>query len=174
MREHVRRGWGRLAGAGLVLVGVVVILLWQAGAIGRWTTVGEGPAVAVEVVHVIDGDTLIVERDGIEERVRLLGIDAPEMAHEGQPGETCADEATALTQELAARAEVAVISDSSQPDRDRYGRTLAYVEADGQDVSAELLRAGLAEVYEAVPDIARYADYEEVAARAAVPACEGR
>lgn len=177
MRGHVRRGRGRgrLVGTVLVLVGVVVILQWQAGVIGRWAAAGEEPAVAVEVVHVIDGDTLIVERDGSEERVRLLGIDAPETARQGQPGEPCADEATALTQELIAAAadEVEVISDSSQPDEDRYGRTLAYVEADGQDVSAELLRAGLAEVYESAPDIARYADYEQLAARAVVPACEG-
>lgn len=132
-----------------------------------------GHAEVLEVVRVIDGDTLIVERDGGEERVRLLGIDAPEVARDGQPGEPCAAEATALTQELTDRAEVEVISDPSQPDEDRYGRTLAYVEADGRDVSAELLRTGLAEVYEAAPDIARYADYEELAARAAVPACVG-
>lgn len=113
----------------------------------------------VGVVRTIDGDTLVVERDGVEERVRLLGIDAPEVERNGSPGEACADEATALMRKLTSQVEVEVVRDSSQPDHDRYGRTLAYVEADGKDVGAELLRSGMAEVYEAAPNIARYADY---------------
>lgn len=126
---------------------------------------------AVEVVRVSDGDTIVVNRDGQEERVRILGIDAPEVARDGQPGEVCAVEATALTEELTAGADVVVVTDPSQSETDRYGRTLAYVEADGQDVSAELLDAGLAEVYESAPDIARYADYGELAEQADSPTC---
>lgn len=80
-----------------------------------------------EVEHVIDGDTLIVDNKGVEEHVRLLGVDAPEVAGDGQPGDACADEATALTGRLAATAVVEVVSDPSQPDEDRYGRTLDYV-----------------------------------------------
>lgn len=123
------------------------------------------------VVHVIDGDTLIIERAGQDERVRLLGIDAPEVAHNDSPGESCADEATALTEKLTATAEVTVVADPTQPATDRYGRTLAYVEVEGQDVSAELLRAGLAEVYYSAEDISRYGDYRKLAANADLPSC---
>jgi endonuclease YncB( thermonuclease family) len=38
-------------------------------------------AVLYRVVRVIDGDTLIVNIEGIEERVRLIGVDAPESVH---------------------------------------------------------------------------------------------
>lgn len=131
----------------------------------------EGATTPVQVVHVIDGDTIIVERNGQEERVRVLGIDAPEVARDGEPGEKCATEATALTEELTADADVVVVADPSQAETDRYGRTLAYVEADGQDVSAELLSAGLAQVYEAAPGIARYAEYEQLADQADAPSC---
>lgn len=65
-----------------------------------------------------------------------------------------------------------VVIDPSQSEADRYGRTLAYVEADGQDISGELLSAGLAEVYEAAPDISRYATYVDLAERAGAPDCE--
>jgi endonuclease YncB( thermonuclease family) len=34
-----------------------------------------------EVVRVIDGDTIVVERDGVTEKCRLLGIDTPELSY---------------------------------------------------------------------------------------------
>ena len=133
---------------------------------------GQGAGGAVEVVRVIDGDTIIVDRDGQEERVRILGIDAPEVARDGEPGEACAVEATALTEELTAGADVVVVTDPSLSETDRYGRTLAYVGADGHDISGELLSAGLAEVYESAPDVSRYAAYVDLAEQAGVPDCE--
>lgn len=132
---------------------------------------GQGAEEAVEVVRVIDGDTIIVDRDGQEERVRILGIDAPEVARDGEAGEACAVEATALTEELTAGADVVVVTDPSQSETDRYGRTLAYVELDDQDLGGELLSAGLAEVYESAPDISRYATYVDLAEQAGVPDC---
>lgn len=176
-RRRNRRGRGGPSWFGLLALAVVLVVLWQSGFFDRWTHLLEelpresGTAEAVEVVRVIDGDTLIVDRDGAEERVRVLGIDAPEVARDGSPGEPCAAEATALTERLTDGGEVEVITDPSQSETDRYGRTLAYVEADGRDVSAELLREGLAEVYESAPDIDRYTEYEELAATAAVPGC---
>lgn len=125
----------------------------------------------LNVSYVIDGDTIAVERNGFEERVRLLGIDAPEVARDGQTGEPCADEATKLTEQLIAGEPVAVILDKTQDATDRYGRTLAYVEASGRDVSAELLSAGLAEVYYSAPEIERYDDYRALAAQAPRPSC---
>ena len=37
-----------------------------------------------------------------------------------------------------------LVFDPKQPERDRYGRLLAYIELDGLDVGAELVRRGLA------------------------------
>lgn len=139
-----------------------------------WSSATDGESAAVELVHVIDGDTIIVDRDGEEERVRILGIDAPEVARNGEAGERCADEATALTEALTAGGTVELIADPSQSETDRYGRTLAYVEADGTDVGVELLAAGLAEVYGAAPDIARYDHYQNAAAQAEPAECGKR
>jgi len=62
-------------------------------AAGAGDTVGpaesaEVPVSAVEVtlLHIIDGDTIRVRMpDGSEERVRYIGIDAPEVADPGSP-----------------------------------------------------------------------------------------
>lgn len=90
------------------------------------------------VTRVVDGDTLIAVRDDVQERVRLIGIDAPER---GRPG---ADAATAwLAGEVLGR-DVYFEYEVDRPTRDRYGRLLAYVyRADGFDVCLEALRAGV-------------------------------
>ncbi|HEV2066582.1 MAG TPA: thermonuclease family protein [Thermomicrobiales bacterium] len=50
--------------------------------------------IEAEVVEVIDGETIVIEKDGIRQQVRYLGIDAP-------TGDDChADEATAANAEL--------------------------------------------------------------------------
>nr|BFF07597.1 hypothetical protein GCM10023233_25660 [Brevibacterium otitidis] len=61
--------------------------------------------------------------------------------------------------------------DEATPAEDRFGRRLAYVEAGGKDLGAELLKAGLAEVYEAEDDIARFDQYRELRAAAPLPPC---
>jgi micrococcal nuclease len=45
------------------------------------------------LTHVIDGDTIRANVDGRDERIRLLGIDAPELGRDGEPDEKCAQEA---------------------------------------------------------------------------------
>ena len=97
------------------------------------------------VVKVTDGDTITVSVDGIEERVRLIGIDSPELH---RPVECFGSQAADHLTELLTGASVQLIADPSQDDRDRYGRLLRYVElADGTDVNAELIRDGYAFEY---------------------------
>lgn len=124
----------------------------------------------VTVEYVIDGDTIIVDRD---ERVRFLGIDAPEVDHGGNEEEPCGAEATQFVADALDGQTATLIEDPTQPATDRYGRTLAYVEAGGEDLSAQLLDAGLAEVYMAADDISRWEDYRAIARTADHPKCLG-
>jgi micrococcal nuclease len=94
------------------------------------------------VASVVDGDTIVVRIDGRRERVRVLGIDTPEA------GACLAANATAETSRLTRGRSVELEEDESQPERDRFGRRLAYVELpDGRDLGFQLVAAGLARAF---------------------------
>ena len=91
-----------------------------------------GDCPAVQVVRIIDGDTLDTSRG----RVRLFGVDTPER------GERCATEATERLRELAG--DTVRLKDGPRL-TDTYGRTLAYVyTVDGISIDAALIREGFA------------------------------
>lgn len=90
---------------------------------------------------VTDGDTI---RCG-EERIRLLAIDAPELAGHCRAGRTCVEgdphaSSAALEEAIAGRALTV-----RRVGEDRYGRTLAIVYADGVSTSCSQLWGGHAE-----------------------------
>jgi micrococcal nuclease len=104
------------------------------------------PAAGIAVVDaVIDGDTIDVAIRGRDERVRLLGIDTPEIHVEGGRPECFGPEAAAHTSSLLPPGtEVRLARDVVG--RDHYGRLLAHVYRlpDGLLVNEELLRHGYA------------------------------
>jgi micrococcal nuclease len=92
-----------------------------------------------EVTHIVDGDTIDVQIDGREERVRYYGIDTPER---GQP---CFGEATERNSQLVAQ-NVMLLPDARE--RDRYGRLLRYVfDASGVSIDARLVGEGYAHAW---------------------------
>lgn len=101
-----------------------------------------------KVVYVYDGDTF---RTGRGEKVRLLGINAPEVAHNTEPGQVFGRQArTRLTQLLQGKT---VRLRADRDTRDNYGRLLAQVWLrDGSWINALLLREGLAHVYTFAPN----------------------
>ena len=100
------------------------------------------------VVRVVDGDTLhLAAPDSTDPvtKVRLLGIDAPEMPTHAKDRMFFAEEATAFAERLVCGREVTVYLDDRSESRDRYGRLLAYIELpDGRFLNEELLLEGCA------------------------------
>lgn len=92
------------------------------------------PAGAVDVIDIIDGDTIKI-RGG--QSVRLIGIDTPER---GQCGYTEA----AFVLASVIRGRPVVLVPGARTDTDRYGRLLRYVEVDGVDANLEMIRSGRA------------------------------
>lgn len=131
------------------LSATLLVTLVLAACTGGTESGGRGsdgtPAV---VVRVSDGDTIVADLDGGgEERVRLLGIDTPEL---GDRPECGAAEATAhLRSLLPEGTEVRLVGDPSQDDRDVYDRPLRFVHraSDGLDVNLAQVATGHAEVY---------------------------
>ncbi|MEX0899348.1 MAG: thermonuclease family protein [Gammaproteobacteria bacterium] len=106
-------------------------------------------AETVEVRRVVDGDTLLLN-DG--RRVRMVGLDAPELGRDGTPHAPYALEARAhlVTLVELANGQVFLSGDAL----DRYGRVLAvaYSERHG-DLAAHLLRNGFAFVAPVPPNL---------------------
>jgi micrococcal nuclease len=153
-----------------------LLLLVVAGGYGYTGAAGDGdgdgadaPAAAggvVPVLRVVDGDTLLVARDGAQERVRLIGVDTPETVKPDTPVQCFGKKASAFTHALVDGRRVRLVTDAEA--RDRYGRLLAYVyrAGDGLFVNAELVRRGYA-VPLTIPPNVRFAErFRTLAAQA--------
>lgn len=100
--------------------------------------------------YVIDGDTIIVIIDGKNEKVRLIGVDTPEVNSPYTKEEPFGREASAFTKHIAEKKKVQL--EYGRQKRDKYGRLLAYVYLeDGTFLNAELVKRGYAEVFRKYP-----------------------
>lgn len=97
------------------------------------------------VQNVVDGDTVDVRlTNGRRERVRLIGIDTPEL----RSAECLGTQAKLRAQQLARGKRVQLIGDSTQATRDRYRRLLAYVVLPrNRDLGRQLIAEGFGNVY---------------------------
>jgi micrococcal nuclease len=116
------------------------------------------------VLDVVDGDTIVALVDGVEERIRYIGIDTPETEKPDQPLECYADEATRRNEELVQGLTVSLEFD--QELRDRFGRLLAYVEAAGRKVNEALIGEGFARTIVVEPNTARIDELARLEAEA--------
>jgi len=111
----------------------------------------------VEIDQVFDGDTVLL-RDG--RKVRLLGINTPELSHDDRPAEPLAIEARHALQSLIKQADSIGLRYESRR-QDRYHRTLAHVIIDGRiNVQQVLLRQGLAQAIVVPPDLWQWECYQ--------------
>lgn len=121
-----------------------------------------------EVVAVIDGDTIDVQLSGNTERVRIIGIDTPEIGREaGEITDCYAEEARTFLDELLYGHTVELRTDLSQQAVDDYGRLLRHVYIDGQNAALAALSGGVGVEYTYNAAYAGQADYQaaEAAAR---------
>jgi micrococcal nuclease len=111
---------------------------------------------------VIDGDTIVVRHGG---KVRLLGINAPEIAHRTSTADPLGDKAHQQLQQLLEGQRVYLEFDQRR--RDPYNRLLAHVTLeDGTGVNALLLREGLARALFLQPNMRHLQHYYQVEAEA--------
>jgi micrococcal nuclease len=112
-------------------------------------------AASAKVTHVTDGDTLWVlpQAGGPPVRIRIDGIDAPEICQTGGPSarDALAARVKGRTVELVVRGE------------DDYGRTVAGLVLEGEDMAAWMVEQGHAWSYRGKRGAARYASLQQQA-----------
>lgn len=101
---------------------------------------------------VVDGDT--VDLDG-EERVRLIGVDTPELHHSEKPVMYLAKESYKFLKNLCLGKKVRLEYEevnAHHRHKDKYGRTLAYLYLeDGTFINAEIIKQGYGFCYTKYP-----------------------
>jgi micrococcal nuclease len=132
----------------LVIVALLVLRPWEDTGGGE-----TGPSeTAALVTRVVDGDTFEARIGGVEEDVRLIGVDTPETVKPGAPVECFGPQASGFVHRLLEGRRLRLVFGEER--RDPYDRLLAYayldpaLEAHAPDrprfVNAALVRLGLA------------------------------
>lgn len=152
-----RKGWERVVRLPLVLVPLALLALSGVAGCGSVDAIALAsapeppPSTATEatVIKVVDGDTVIVSGpQDVQERIRVLGIDAPETVSPRLPVQCGGPESTAFAQRVLAGQRVTLVPDPTQAGRDFYRRELRYVRLEnGTDFSVESARAGMSRSY---------------------------
>jgi micrococcal nuclease len=93
----------------------------------------------LDVIRVVDGDTIHVRRGGEDLTVRFIGMNTPETVKQNSPIECYGPEASDYAKALLTGQKVTLEYDSSQGQTDQYGRTLAYVWLEKPDGSLSLV-----------------------------------
>lgn len=114
-----------------------------------------------KVIRVVDGDTLVIEYNGKDEKVRLIGVDTPESVHPDETRNTVfGKEVSNYSKNKLEGNEIQIEFDVQE--RDKYGRLLCYVYIDGQMYNKLLLKEGLAKVATYPPNIKYVDEFVEI------------
>lgn len=137
----------------LVLIIAIFSLAQQFG----WLQSVEQKAVEIQpgqyrVTQVYDGDTIEVDMNGTQEKVRLIGVDTPE-THDPRKQVQCFGRAASeFTKQLIGDKPVRLVADPQSSNRDRYQRLLRYVYlSDNTLVQAEIIKQGYGFAYTSFP-----------------------
>lgn len=107
---------------------------------------------------IVDGDTIYVEYEGNKEKVRLIGVDAPESVHlDSDKNNRYGYMAKQYLEGMLSGCEYVYLEFDKEL-RDRYGRLLAYVYTDmsgdiSSSVNYTILKQGYGINYEYAPNV---------------------
>jgi|AntAceMinimDraft_6_1070360.scaffolds.fasta_scaffold07959_2 micrococcal nuclease len=131
----------------ILVIGIFIILVREY----EWNQIINTPPEITgnaELIRIVDGDTLIVRLNGIDERVRIIGIDTPESVKPNSPVECFASETSDHMKQLLNNINsVRVETDPTQDTRDRYGRLLAHIFVGNVNIGNQMVYDGYAYEY---------------------------
>ena len=135
-----------------MVTGLLAIVLLIPGCAAGERAPPETRGVEVPVLKVTDGDTIHVRYSGHDERVRLIGVNTPEVPWYGGRGQCFGVDAGLYARHRLSGRTVALAFDVAR--RDRYGRLLAYVYLGPELFNLTLVRLGYAVADPVPPDTA--------------------
>ena len=106
------------------------------------------------VIKIVDGDTIDINFHGINERIRLIGVNTPEM--DTQEGK----KAKEYTSNKLMNKEITFELDKGQ--RDSYGRLLAYIYIDGLMFNKMLLQDKIATIMTIKPNTKYESEFQKL------------
>jgi len=145
----------------LAAMALFLLTASSAGCASVSTRASSSPAdeALAPVTKVTDGDTIRVTFQGRDERVRLIGIDTPEVPWYGGRGECFGVEAGLFARGRLSGRSVTLAFDVDR--RDRYGRLLAYVYLDRERFNLTLVRLGYARADPVPPDTRMASEFDK-------------
>lgn len=140
----------------LIKLVIGLLILGIGGWVSRTTpppeTLGTASPGFYKVARFEDGDTITVDMNGVEERIRMIGVDTPETQDPRKPVQCFGRAASDFTKQLIGEQPIRLEADSLSSNRDRYNRLLRYVYVpDGRLVQAEIIRQGYGFAYTSFP-----------------------
>jgi endonuclease YncB( thermonuclease family) len=149
--------------AGRLLL-IPLLCLATAGKVLAANCPAERTSERVRVVHVYDGDTIKLV-DG--RRLRLIGINAPEIRDDASRSQALAEKARSALRMLLDRYNRTLNLQYGRQNRDHYGRLLAHAFLDdGTNVAVRLLQQGMATALVVPPNTWGHDCYASVEAAA--------
>lgn len=138
----------------LALAAIITLVGWAGQELGWFSSaqLEQNQPGLYKVVRFSDGDTIIVDMNGTQESIRMIGVDTPETHHPDLPVQCYGPAASAYTKELIGEQKVRLEADPTNQNRDRYNRLLRYVYLpDGRLVAGELIKNGYGFAYTGFP-----------------------
>ena len=134
----------------IALLAIVVLLILQVGKL-KAPVIQSQPEL-YKVARFVDGDTIVVDMNGTDETIRMIGVDTPETHKPNTPVQCYGPQAAGYTKNLIGYSKVRLQADPLDTNRDRYGRLLRYVYLpDGTLVEASLIKNGYGFAYTSFP-----------------------
>jgi micrococcal nuclease len=128
----------------LIIAFVVVVMgMVLASPAQAYPAMPQGVQGPYTVLRVVDGDTIHVSVDGKKLKIRMIGLDTPEVVDPRKPVQCFGREASAQAKTILGGQQVYLETDPSQDSIDKYGRTLVYVWTEsGRLFNLDMIAAG--------------------------------
>jgi endonuclease YncB( thermonuclease family) len=135
------------------IVAVIVALSQQYGWFGQAQQAVEQSSPGLYTIkRFVDGDTIVVDMNGTDETVRMIGVDTPETHKPNSPVQCYGPAASAYTKNLIGSQKVRLEADPTNQNRDRYNRLLRYAYLpDGKLIAEEVIANGYGFAYTQFP-----------------------